>query len=112
MKLVKARVSEPARLYIEDFNDDLNYTGVILYIGNVNHERLRTKLEKDYVNKLWRLDNALVYADPSMKNFIYIENCDLQDLDFPLHTYMEEGYDVYILYEDEQGEFYIKRKLY
>ena len=28
------------RVYIKDFCEDLNYQGVILYIGNVSHSKL------------------------------------------------------------------------
>ena len=112
MKLVRTSVCEPNRLYIEDFCDDFNYKGVILYIGDVDPARLRERLEADYINKMWRLNFAQCKDDPSMKNFIYIENCDLQDLDYPVHEYMEEGYDVYILYEDEAYNYYVKQKLY
>lgn len=100
------------RIYIEDFCDDLNYHGVILYIGNVNRTRLQAALEESHINKMWRLIFALSDEDPSRKNFIYIENCDLQNLDYPVHEYFEEGYDVYILYEDEgAGKFYVKTKI-
>lgn len=111
MKLVKPSVCEPNRLYIENFCEDLNYTGVILYIGNVNFERLYAAMGRDYVNKLWRLTLAVETTDPTKKNFIYIENCDMQELVWPVHEYMEEGYDVYILHEDETGNYYVKQKL-
>ena len=45
-----------------------------------------------------------------MRDFIYVENCDLQNLDHPIHEYFEDGYDVYVLYEDAAG-FYIKNKM-
>ena len=98
------------RIYIEDFCEDLNYQGVILYIGNVDRTRIHKALEKDKVNKLWRLDFATSRTDPSMKDFIYVENCDLQNLDYPIYEYLEDGYDVHVLYEDPKG-FYIQRKI-
>lgn len=98
------------RIYIKDFCEDLNYQGVILYIGNVDHDRLRKALEKDVVNKLYRLDFAASNDDPSMRDFIYVENCDLQNLDYPIQEYFEDGYDVYVLHEDTAG-FYIKKKM-
>lgn len=98
------------RIYIDDFCEDLNYQGIILFIANVDIENLRARLKKDDVNKLYRLDYALKVDDPSRKYFIYVENCDLQDLSFPVHEYiLEEGYHVYVLYEDAAG-FYIKTK--
>ena len=54
------------RIYIKDFCEDLNYQGVILYIGNVDITRLQKALEKDEVNKLWRLSFATSNNDPSM----------------------------------------------
>jgi hypothetical protein len=98
------------RIYIEDLMD-LNYRGVILYIGKVDATKLRAALEKAYVNKMWRLDNAINSNDPTIKNYIFIENCDLQDLDYPVHEYIEEGYDVYNLYEDAAGKYYVKNRL-
>jgi hypothetical protein len=91
------------RIYINNFCEDLNYQRVVLYIGNVNYDNLKKALSECYVNKLWRLDNA---------RFIYIENCDLQDLSYPITECIEEGYDVYILHEDEEsGKFYVEEKL-
>lgn len=98
------------RFYIKDFCEDLNYRGVILYIGNVDNAKLLKALEKSVVNKLWRLGFATSNNDPSMRDFIYVENCDLQNLDYPIHEYFEDGYDVYVLYEDAAG-FYIKNKM-
>ena len=98
------------RLHIKDFCEDLNYQGVILYIGNVDRDRLRKALEKDNVGHLYRLAFATSDNDPSMRDFIYIENCDLQNLDYPIQEYFEDGYDVYVLYEDAAG-FYIKNKM-
>ena len=98
------------RIYIKDFCEDLNYQGVILYIGNVDHDRLRKALEKDEVSKLYRLLFATSNNEPSMRDFIYVENCDLQNLDYPIQEYFEDGYDVYVLYEDTAG-FYIKKKM-
>lgn len=34
------------KIYINDFCDDLNYSRVLLYIGKVNHEKLRERLKK------------------------------------------------------------------
>lgn len=99
------------QIYINDFCEDLNYTGVILYIGNVDATKLREALEKSHINKMWRLPFALIDQDPCKKNFIYIENCDLQNLDYPIHEYFEEGYDVYVLHEDASGGYYVKSKL-
>ena len=99
------------RIYIEDFCEDLNYRGVILYIGNVNTGRLRKALTDCYVNHMYRCDAVVKCDNPSMKNYMYIENCDLQDLTRPVHEYIEDGYDVRVLYEDATG-FYIKKNLF
>lgn len=101
------------RIYIENFCEDLNYKNVILYIGEVDTANLLKALERDMVNKLYRLEYALDGGSiPGRKNFIYIENCDLQNVDYPAHEYMEDGYDIYILYEDKMsGKFYVKSRL-
>ena len=98
------------RTYIEDFCYDLNYTGVILYIGEVSFDRLRKALEDSVVNKIYRLDYILTKTDHSEQNFMYVENCDLQDLSCPVHEYIKDGYDVYILHEDA-GKFYVESKI-
>ena len=97
-------------VYIEDFCEDLNYQGIILYIGKVDCARLRKTLGKDKINKLWRLEFATSNNDPSMRDFIYVENCDLQNLDYPIYEYLEDGYDIYVLHEDPKG-FYIINKM-
>lgn len=99
-----------AKKRIYDFCEDLNYSGVILYIGDVNQKRLLESLEKSIVNKLYRLEYALTKEDISQRNFIYVENCDLQDLSFPVYEYFEDGYDVYVLHEDSLG-YYVTSKL-
>lgn len=98
------------RIYINDFCEDLNYHGVILYIGNVDPDKLLKALERSNVNKRYRLDYAVRTDDPTRRNYIYVENCDLQNLCYPIHEYIEEDYDVYILYEDN-GKYYVKLKL-
>ena len=98
------------RIYINDFCEDLNYRGAILYIGLVDHSRLLHKLKESVVNKTYRLDYAVNAEEPAKRNFIYVENCDLQNLDWPVYEYMEDGYDVYVLYEDG-GKYYVKQKL-
>ena len=98
------------RIYINDFCEDLNYEGVILYIGGVNSSRLLEALELSEVNKTYRLEYAITDSDPERRNYIYVENCDLQNLDYPIHEYIEDGYDVYVLYEDD-GKYYVKRRL-
>lgn len=113
----KVEVGFRTRYYIEDFVGDLNYKGIILYIGHVDIERLRAKLIEDMCNKMCRFDNAVNFEDPAFKNFIYIENCDMQDLDYPIHEYLidscdGEEYSVHILYyDDKAGMFYIKDHL-
>jgi hypothetical protein len=95
------------RIYIKDFCEDLNYKKIILYIGNVDSEKLAKRLEKDLINKIYRLDYAINDDRiPGRQNFIYIENCDLQNLDYPVHEYIaEEEYNVYVLWEDGEKYF-------
>lgn len=99
------------RIYINNFCEDLNYQGVILYIGNVKYQTLLEALKRDMVNKTYRLEYAATKSDMARRNFIYIENCDLCDLGFPIHEYLEEDYDVYVLHEEGRGKYYVKRKL-
>lgn len=97
------------RIYINDFCEDLNHRSVVIYIGNVDAFRLLKALEKSQVNKCWRLDYVLTDSDPSKRNFMYIENCDLQNLDYPVHEMIEdEGYDIYILHENQGRSGHIK----
>ena len=73
-------------------------------------DRLLEALELSEVNKTYRLEYAITDSDPERRNYIYVENCDLQNLDYPIHEYIEDGYDVYVLYEDD-GKYYVKRRL-
>lgn len=89
------------KLYIKNFRYDLNYHKVILWIGNVDENRLYDRMDKDLVNHLYR------FTTVSQNKYVYVENCDLQDLDFELSEYLEEGYSIYPLFEDN-NEYYIE----
>lgn len=96
-----------SRIYIEDFNYDLNYQRIILYVGDIeNKEKLMEKLKKDYVNHLNRFEG--VFSEEG-HGLMYIENCDLQDITYPelLHDLIAEGYTIAKLHEDIAG-YYIK----
>ena len=90
------------KIYIDDFVEDLNYRKVILYIGDVEPSDLRLKLEKDQMNHTNRIDSVLE------NNLMFIENCDLQDVDTDygdelgnsLLYLISEGYAVYPLQYD------------
>ena len=94
------------KIYIDDFVEDLNYRKVILYIGNVEPSDLHSKLEKDQMNHTNRIDSVLE------NNLMFIENCDLQDVDTDygdelgnsLLYLISEGYTVYPLQYDETTE--------
>ena len=79
-------------VYINDFVEDLNYKKIILYIGTVDHEKLRAELEKNDVNHLYQFGKCVE------DKYMYIENCDLQNLDYYLEDYLDEGYSVFPLY--------------
>ena len=44
------------RFYIDDFVEDLNYCKIILSIGDVDPEKLKSKLVADNVNHISRFD--------------------------------------------------------
>ena len=46
------------KIYIDDFVEDLNYRGVILYVGNVNLTKLLSKLKEDNLNKTYRFESV------------------------------------------------------
>lgn len=88
---------------INDFVEDLNYQKILLNIQFVNTEQLKARLEKDNLNKIYRLENA---------KFMYIVNCDFngeeikgaEDLcDFIVNA----QYKLYFLrYNNLDGYFY------
>ena len=87
---------------IDDFCEDLNYHNVILYIGNVDTTKLLDRLKKDDVNHLCRFDQVL-----NTNNLIYIENCDLQTIDFDIvNDYVDEGFIVAPLKVDSEGYYF------
>ena len=97
------------RIYINDFVEDLNYKNVILSIGNVDLDALYRKLEKDRMNHLYRFDACLE------NGLMFVENCDLQDVDTDfiddygnslLHLIRDEKYVVYSLQYDENVDRY------
>ena len=95
------------RVYIEDFCYDLNYTGIILDISGVDPAALRTELNASRLNKMYRLNYALEKKDPAMRNYIYMENCDLMDLGLPISDYVDEGdYRVGVLHEEGCKYYY------
>ena len=99
------------KLYIDDFVEDLNYRQVILYIGNVDLDNLRSKMKSDNMGHMNRLSTV------TANHLMYVENCDLQDVDTwhgddfgnSLLYLMEEGYAVYPLqYEPESEKYFIE----
>ena len=47
------------RIYINDFCEDLNYTGIILYIGSVDSSKLLKARNQSVVNKCCRREYPL-----------------------------------------------------
>lgn len=97
--------------YIDDFVEDLNYRKVILYIGNLDSDSLRSKMIADNTNHMNRFDGVL------HNKLMFVENCDLQDVDTwhedefgnSLLYLMEEGYAIYPLqYEPESGKYFVE----
>lgn len=64
-----------SKIYIEDFCEDLNYHGIIIYIGEeVDLDKLYEKLCNDHINHMYR------YETVRENRIFYVENCDLQDI--------------------------------
>ena len=94
------------KIYIDDFCNDLNYKEVILYIGQVETSKLKQRLIDDCVNHMHRFDKII--NDGVDSNFMYIENCDLQDLTYKVQHYIAEGYSILTLHEDRHGAYYVE----
>lgn len=100
------------KIYIEDFVEDLNYRKVILSIGGVDSEKLHSRLKKDDVGHLNRFSACLENA------LMYIDNCDLQDVDTDhddefgnslLYLIVVEGFSVCPLhYDTDSDRYFIK----
>lgn len=94
------------RVYIHDFIDELNYHAVVLYVDSeVDLDELRSKLEEDLVNHLYRFDSV------RENRLFYIENCDLQNVTInsnwnELLELLNEGYSILQLKKSISG-FYI-----
>lgn len=104
------RCENGTRFYIDDFVEDLNYRKIILSFGDVDPEKLKSKLEKDNTGHISRFYTCCIY-----NKLFYIENCDLQDVDTqmePPEIYgnsfqslvIEEGYSIVALHYDEKGD--------
>lgn len=100
------------KIYIEDFVEDLNYRKVILSIGGVDSEKLYSRLKQDCVNHLNRFRGCLE------NKLMFIENCDLQDVDTDhgyefgnslLYLIADEGFSVCPLHYDiDSDRYFIK----
>ena len=97
------------KIYIEDFVEDLNYRKVILSIGGVDSEKLYSRLKQDCVNHLNRFRGCLE------NKLMFIENCDLQDVDTDhgyefgnslLYLIADEGFSVCPLHYDIDSDRY------
>jgi len=96
------RCENGTRFYIDDFVEELNYRKIILSFGNVDPEKLKSKLVADNVNHINRFDTCCIY-----NKLFYIENCDLQDAKMPIDIQslvIEEGYSIVALHYDEKGD--------
>lgn len=104
------RCENGTRFYIDDFVEDLNYRKIIFSFGDVDPEKLKSKLVADNVNHINRFYTCCIY-----NKLFYIENCDLQDVDTqmePPEIYgnsfqslvIEEGYSIVALHYDEKGD--------
>lgn len=103
------------KIYINDFVEDLNYRKVILYIGDIDPDTLRSKMERDLVNHMSRFDGVLE------NKLMFVENCDLQDVDTEhgdefgnsLLYLITDGYVVYPLqYEFETGRYFVETNIW
>ena len=100
------------QIYIVDFVEDLNYRKVILSIGGVDSEKLYSRLKQDCVNHLNRFRGCLE------NKLMFIENCDLQDVDTDhgdefgnslLYLIADEGFSVCPLHYDiDSDRYFIK----
>lgn len=101
------------KIYIDDFVEDLNYRGVILYVGNVDSAKLLNKLKEDNLNKTYRFKTVL-----ESNKLFYVENCDLQDMSNcrtmeSILEYLEDGQTIYSLrYEKDTDRYYVETMLW
>lgn len=90
---------------IDDFGD-FNYEHMAFDISGVDKKELRKRLNEDYINHLYELDNA---------QYIAIWNCDCQGFKRECDIYFwgdPFAYDLYKLVQKEDGwyrEFIGKR---
>lgn len=100
--------------YIEDFCEDLNYTGIIVHVDeNIDMDNLYEAFTKNHINHLYRFETV------RENRFFYVENCDLQDIDTKkditcsdydneLCALLSEDYCVLQLKQEVDGRFYIE----
>ncbi len=93
------------KVYIKDFND-YNYVSIMFEISQVDRKQLEDKLNEDYINKMYRLN----YVYERDVKLMYIENCDLQDVEIINKRYyellFEEHYNLVHLKSDKDGLYY------
>ena len=88
--------------YIDNFVDDFNYQSVILYIKNVDGDRLFEKLKTDHLNHLYCFDTVYKFD-----GLMLIENCDCNMVDIDeIPYYLRNKYNIVQLREDANGHFF------
>lgn len=92
-----------SKIYIEDFCEDLNYQGCILYIDDdIDLDSLYDRLQSDMVNHLYR------YEIIRQTRMFYVENCDLQEVNDEqdlIELIADENGTVFRLKEDSNGYY-------
>lgn len=96
------RCENGTRFYIDDFVEDLNYRKIILSFGDVDPEKLKSKLENDNTGDMYCFDTHC-----SHDKLFYIEESYLQPAFVPEDIHylvVSEGYSIVALHYDENGD--------
>lgn len=95
------------KVYIDDFCEDLNYEGVVLFIDtDIDLDALLECMKRDKVGHLYRFDGV------KDNRLFYIENCDLQNVTIrsnwnELYELIEDDFSILHLKQEINGRYYI-----
>lgn len=93
------------KIYIDNFNQ-LSDKEIVLYIGEVNAQRLKQRLVDDCVGDIRNFDEIInVHWHYKL---MLIETHNLKVLDYDPPWYITEGYTILTLREDRHGSYYVE----
>jgi hypothetical protein len=94
-----------SRITIDNFSKDVNDKKFILYIGNLDIDKLNVKMTNQGILHTERLAEITTHMNHLCRNFIFIIHNELQVLPYNVTDFIYNGYAVYELCR-KHGKYY------